>query len=101
MTSREIQAALAAIVESVKQMGPERFRAEFDAQEAGDMALAFAEIEAFASDYLNLTSTPADVTASKTILDAIQLGLPFQQSFSLQELEQWIAANDESFALAA
>ena len=50
MTSEKIQAALAAIVESVKQMGAERFRAELDARGPGPLAHAFAEIEAFASD---------------------------------------------------
>ena len=52
MTSEKIQAALAAIVESVKQMGAERFRAELDARGPGPLAHAFAEIEAFASEYM-------------------------------------------------
>lgn len=96
MTSKKIQAALAAIVENVRQMGAERFRAELDAREPGTLAQAFAEIEAFASEYLAF-----DLSVSTALLDAIQWGVTFQQSFDLCDLQQWIAANDERFALAA
>lgn len=96
MTSEKIQSALAAIVESVKAMGAERFRAELDAREPGPLAQAFAEIEAFASEYLS-----SDLVASTALLDAIQWGVTFQPSFDLCDLQQWIAANDQRFSLAA
>lgn len=101
MTSEKIQAALAAIVESVKQMGAERFRAELDARGPGPLAHAFAEIEAFASEYMTAECLPTDVVVSKSLIDAIQWGVNFQQSFDLCDLKEWLAANDERFALAA
>jgi hypothetical protein len=64
MTSEKIQAALAAIVERVKQMGAESFRAELDARGPGPLAQAFAEIEAFAADYLAVECLPTDVVVS-------------------------------------
>lgn len=98
MTSDKIKAALAAIVASVEEMGAERFRAELDASGPGPLAQAFAEIEAFASEYMSANS---DLVVSAALLDAIEWGVTFQQSFDLCDLQQWLAANDDRFALAA
>lgn len=98
MTSEKIKAALAAIVAGVEEMGAARFRAELDARASGPLAQAFAEISAFASDYL---SSNADLVVSAGLLDAIEWGVAFQQSFDLCDLQQWLAANDDRFALAA
>lgn len=95
MDRNKLHAALAAVVENIKTMGPEQFHATIQAREAGELARAFGEIAAFASDYA------PGVFVSYSLVDAIHWGLTLQQSFDLDSLQQWAAANDHRFQIAA
>lgn len=96
MKREELEAALSAVLGGIRAMGPEKFRAEIEARKSGDLALALADLESFASDYLT-----DFLTISVVVNNAICWGAIRSDSFVLADLECWIAANDSNFKLAA
>lgn len=96
MDRERLEGALSEILAEIRKMGSQAFRAEIEARKTGELALALAEIEAFASEYLS-----DRLVASMVVRNAIQWGAESQPMFDLSDLEEWIAANDSCFSLAA
>lgn len=91
-----LQAALSTILDRIRAMGPEGFRAELEATPRGDIADALGEIELFVAQSLSST-----VMVSCAVRDAIHWGAGLDVPFELSDISNWIAANDGRFALAA
>lgn len=96
MNRERLTTALSAVLDEIRSMGPEVFRAHILANEAGELAQSLAEIESFASSHLG-----NDLLASAAVREAIQWGAMNAETFDLSDLEEWITANDDCFLLAA
>lgn len=96
MKSEKLRIALASVIGRIREIGPDAFRAELEKQENGDIASALREIEAFASFYVT-----DFFTVHSAVNTAIMWGAALNQPFEIIDLENFIAANDSNFALAA
>lgn len=96
MKPEALQTALSSVIERIRSIGSEAFRAEIEQHEAGDIALALREIEAFASSCL-----ASSLMIHSKVNAAIMWGATSTQPFELTDFEKLIAANDGNFALAA
>ncbi|WP_197386908.1 hypothetical protein [Ralstonia pseudosolanacearum] len=97
MPSVSVRDALAAVLSDLKQLTTEELRRELDANRDGDIATTLREVHLYLSDHLVAFHYPLH-----------HLTCLFSPSASIEEtqqavrnLEEWVAANSDRYALAA
>lgn len=97
MSSVSVRDALAAVLSDLKQLTTEELRRELDANRNGDIATALREVHVYLRDHFVTFHYPLH-----------NLSCLFSPAASMEEtqqairnLDEWVAANSDRYALAA
>ena len=97
MSTLSVKEALAKVLKDMRALSAAELRAELDAHSNGSLAVALREAQHFLAEHYFLHANVANPITS--ILQADQTVASIERS--LEYLENVLAANDNSYALAA
>lgn len=97
MSKMSVKEALAKVLKDMRAMSADELRAELDAHRHGNIAVALRDAEHFLNEHYFFHAHVASPITS--LLQGDQTVATFERS--LESLEFILAANDNSYALAA
>ncbi|MEF9388594.1 hypothetical protein V4890_23670 [Ralstonia solanacearum species complex bacterium KE056] len=97
MTTMSVKDALAAVLHDLKQMTAEELRRELDANRDGDIATTLREVHAYLLDQFITFHYPlGHIDCLLSHSASVE-----NRELAIRELDDWIAANSDGYALAA